>query len=100
MFDLTAARWESIIEFMQLWRGRRMESRNQSIGLMEEYTSLKKGVEDLGSIDSEANYNEFLDILAFQEKHLVNEESIMKEIQEIFKLREKLIEMAVEAFKI
>lgn len=100
MFDLTATRWESIVAYMQIWRDRRFESRKKSIGLKEAYTSSEKSIVDIGNFNSEEKFKEFTEILDYQEKHLKSEEGLMIQTQEMYKLRQKLIEKAVQVFSI
>jgi hypothetical protein len=97
-FDLIATRWESILAFLNLWRKRRLESREKSFELMSEYSALENSQFDKWNQKAEQLFKKHIEMLEYQEKHLINEESLMDELEYLFNLRNKLLKTADETF--
>jgi hypothetical protein len=98
VFDLIDFRWESIRAFLDLRRKRRLESREESFKLMNQYQDLENYESEDWQKKAEQLFQQHNEMLDYQEKHLISEENLMTEIDQLFILRNKFIKLADEAF--
>lgn len=98
MFDLTATRWESILVTITLWRSKRFESCFESVDLMSQYAELEINQTDNWKEQVEDLLNKHIEMLDYQEQHLKNEESLLKELKLLLSMRTKLFQLADDTF--
>ena len=98
-FDLTGLRWESIVKLMEISLNERIPNKQKSIELMGEYKALHNSTRENWHQVAEDLFKRHIEMLDFQELHLSMEESFINDCFKIIELRQKLIEIADEAFK-
>jgi hemerythrin len=65
---------------------------------MSEYSALENSQFDKWNQKAEQLFKKHIEMLEYQEKHLINEESLMDELEYLFNLRNKLLKTADETF--